>query len=184
MTLLSRLDTVFDLLATAGARQYGQEPVSQLQHALQAAAMAEAAGATPALITAALLHDIGHLTDPDFETALDRGEDRWHEDLGADHLADLFGPEVTEPVRLHVPAKRYLCAVDPAYAATLSPTSRKTLALQGGAFDRDAACAFIARPHGREAIQVRRWDDRAKIPHLATPDLAHFRAHALAACSR
>ena len=133
MSTTAELDTVLNLLVTGGTEQYGHESVNQLTHALQAAAIAEASGASPALITAALLHDIGHLTDPEFEPALQRGEDRWHEDLGADYLAGLFGPDVTEPVRLHVPAKRYLCAVDPDYAARLSPTSVKTLGLQGGA---------------------------------------------------
>jgi len=184
MSSIAELDTVLALLATGGSAQYGGEAVSQLAHALQAAAMAEVSGAASALITAALLHDIGHLTDPDFVPALDRGEDRWHEDLGADYLAPLFGPEVTEPIRLHVPAKRYLCAVDPDYAATLSPTSMKTLAMQGGAFDAAGARGFIERPHASEAVKVRRWDDLAKDPEMATPDLAHFRPYALAALRR
>jgi len=184
MSTTAELDAVFALLATGGTEQYGQEAVSQLAHALQAAAIAETSGALPSLITAALLHDIGHLADPEFEPALQRGEDRWHEDLGADYLAPLFGPEVTEPIRLHVPAKRYLCAVDPEYAAKLSPTSVKTLAMQGGAFDAAGAREFIARPHAREAVQVRRWDDMAKDPTMSTPTLAHFRPYALAALRR
>lgn len=184
MTLSERLNAVLSVLEARGKEQYGQEAVSQLEHALQAATLAEAADAPSPLITAALLHDIGHLTDPEFEAALDRCEDRWHEDLGADYLAELFGPEVTEPIRLHVAAKRYLCAVDPEYAATLSPASVKSLELQGGPFDKDGACTFIAQSHARDAIKVRRWDDLAKTPNLATPDLAHFRGHALQACRR
>lgn len=184
MSKAAELDAVLALLATGGTEQYGHESVNQLTHALQAAAIAEASSASAALITAALLHDIGHLTDPEFEPALQRGEDRWHEDLGADYLAGLFGPEVTEPIRLHVPAKRYLCAVDPDYAARLSPTSVKTLAMQGGAFDAAGAREFIARPHAREAVQVRRWDDMAKDPDMPTPNLAHFRPYALAVLRR
>lgn len=184
MSKTAELDTFFALLAARGGEQYGQENVNQLQHALQAAALAEAAGASSALITAALFHDIGHLTDPEFEHALTRGEDRWHEDLGADHLATLYGPEVTDPIRLHVPAKRYLCAVDPDYAATLSPTSIKTLGMQGGPFDAAEVRAFIEQPHARAALQVRRWDDRAKAPDAATPDLDHFRTYAIAALRR
>ncbi len=181
MTKTAELDTILALLATRGGEQYGQEAVSQLEHALQAAALAEAAGASSALITAALFHDIGHLTDSEFEPALTRGKDRWHEDLGADHLARLYGPEVTEPIRLHVPAKRYLCAVDPDYKATLSPTSIKTLDIQGGPFETSEVRAFIERPHARAALQLRRWDDRAKAPNADTPDLDHFRTYAIAA---
>lgn len=184
MSKTAELDTIFALLAARGGEQYGQEAVSQLEHALQAAALAEAAGASSALITAALFHDIGHLTDPEFEPALARGEDRWHEDLGADYLSRLYGPEVTEPIRLHVPAKRYLCAVDPDYAATLSPTSLRTLDMQGGPFDASGVRAFIERPQARGALQVRRWDDRAKAPDAVTPDLDHFRTYAIAALKR
>ncbi len=113
-----------------------------------------------------------------------RGEDRWHENLGADFLSELFDATVTEPVRMHVPAKRYLCAVDPNYAAKLSPASVKSLAMQGGAFDRSDARAFIAQPHAPAAIKVRRWDDRAKDPQLVTEDLSHFRSYAITSLKR
>ncbi len=182
--VIARLDAVFAMLETAGRNQYGEEAVSQLQHALQAATLAEAEGAPADLIAAALLHDIGHITDPEFEAAMARGEDRWHENLGADFLSGLFGANVTEPVRMHVPAKRYLCAVDPDYMAKLSPASVKSLNLQGGAFNGNDACAFIAQPHAAAAIRVRRWDDRAKDPNLATADLSHFRSYAIAALKR
>jgi phosphonate degradation associated HDIG domain protein len=181
---ISRLDAVFALLQTSGSSQYGEEAVSQLQHALQAASLAEAEGASANLITAALFHDIGHIADPQFEAAMARGEDRWHENLGADFLSELFDATVTEPVRMHVPAKRYLCAVDPNYAAKLSPASVKSLAMQGGAFDRSDARAFIAQPHAPAAIKVRRWDDRAKDPQLVTEDLSHFRSYAITSLKR
>jgi phosphonate degradation associated HDIG domain protein len=181
---INRLDAIFSLLESLGRKQYGEEAVSQLQHALQAASLAEAEGASSTLITAALFHDIGHITDPEFEAAMARNEERWHEDVGADFLSDLFGANVTDPVRMHVPAKRYLCAVDGDYFAKLSPASVKSLAMQGGAFERDEARTFISQPHASEAIKLRRWDDRAKDPDLATADLSHFRSYAIAALKR
>jgi [1-hydroxy-2-(trimethylamino)ethyl]phosphonate dioxygenase len=172
--ITARIEQAFLLLETQGRAQYGMEAVSQLQHALQCARLAEQAGAGEALILAALFHDIGHLTDPEFEAAAARGEDRWHENLGARYLETLFPPEVTEPVRLHVPAKRYLCATDRGYFATLSPASVNSLALQGGPFNEQEAEAFIAQPLAEAAVQVRRWDDLAKDPSTKTPDLHHF----------
>lgn len=168
------IEKVFQLLETQGQAQYGMEAVSQLQHALQCAHLAEQADAGEAQILAALLHDIGHLTDPEFEAAVARGEDRWHENRGARYLETVFPPEVTEPVRLHVPAKRYLCAADRGYFSTLSPASVNSLALQGGAFDEQEAAAFILQPFAAQAVQVRRWDDLAKDTSAETPDLRHF----------
>ena len=175
----NRIDEAFALLEQQGDSQYGEEAVSQLQHALQCAALAGAAGAGPALIVAALFHDIGHLTDPAFEAAMARSEDRWHERRGADYLQAAFGPVVVEPVRMHVPAKRYLCAIDKDYFAGLSPASVKSLAMQGGPFSDTEAAAFIATPYAAEAVSLRRWDDLAKDPGVTPPPLAHFRGYAL-----
>ncbi len=170
-------DELFDLLAAKGAARYGDAEVSQLQHALQCAALAERAGASDALIMAALFHDIGHLLEDD-EGAAARGLDLRHEDSGANALASLFGPEAAEPVRLHVAAKRYLCAVNARYFDRLSPASVISLQVQGGAFDVTATEKFAALPHARDAIALRAWDDLAKDPRATPPPLAHFRARA------
>ncbi|MSP67656.1 MAG: HD domain-containing protein [Alphaproteobacteria bacterium] len=177
------IDAIFSLLLREGGRRYGEESVSQLAHALQAATLAEAAGAPPALITAALLHDLGHLLGLGDEGMAGRGIDQRHEHVAADHLARAFAPDVTEPIRLHVDAKRYLCAVDPGYFGTLSPASVTSLGVQGGPFTTAAAEAFARRPEAITATRVRRWDEAAKDPAARTPGLDHFRA-ALAACRR
>jgi len=171
--MLTDAQSVFALLGDAGARRYGDEPVSQLEHALQCAAHAQRSGADASLVAAALLHDIGHLVaGPD---ELSGCRDLRHEELGAVALSGLFGPEVTEPIRLHVAAKRYLCAVEPAYVRRLSAASQASLALQGGQFDRDEAVAFAVRPYAQESIRLRKWDDAAKIAHHPVPDLDSFR---------
>jgi len=164
------------LFAGHGAAWYGGESVTQTEHALQCARLAEAAGEPPALVAAALLHDIGHLLE-----AADGGQDDLrHQDLAARALAPLFGPEVTEPIRLHVPAERYLCAVDPAYGGRLSPASVHSLALQGGPYDAARARAFEQLPHAGAAIRLRRYDDMAKVPGADTPALEHYLAVASA----
>ncbi|QPC43818.1 HD domain-containing protein [Kaustia mangrovi] len=162
------------MVASRGAELYGGEAVTQEQHALQCAMLAEDEGATPALIAAALLHDIGHLLDPGFDDAPAETRDKLHEAVGGRFLTRWFGPEVTEPVRLHVDAKRYLCAIDPSYRATLSPASEHSLMLQGGPMGGSEAAAFIAQPHADAAVRLRGWDDRAKDPHGQTPPLDHF----------
>jgi len=168
------IDHILDLFRQRGDAAYVGEPVSQTEHALQAAAAAERARASSDLIAAALLHDIGHLLHDLGEDIADHGVDARHEELGAHWLAQYFGPEVVEPIRLHVPAKRYLCATDPAYYAALSPASQQSLALQGGPFSAAEVAQFRAGPHAAAAVELRRWDDEAKIPNLPTPDLRHF----------
>jgi len=174
---MAPLDELFELLAKKGAARYGMEAVNQLEHALQCATLAERSGASSALITAALFHDIGHLIEDD-EGAAARGLDLRHEVSGARALADLFGPKVSETVRLHVEAKRYLCAVEPRYFDELSLASETSLKVQGGPFTDEEATAFAAGPYAKNAAALRRWDDLAKDPEAVTPDLAHFRAHA------
>lgn len=169
------VEAIVDLLVQAGARRYGMEAVSQLDHALQCAMHAERSGADAALVVAALLHDIGHLVGDGDEGLAESGIDAAHERIAADWLAQHFPPAVVEPVRLHVDAKRYLCRAEPAYWATLSPASQTSLEVQGGIYSADAAATFIARPFARDAVLLRRWDDAAKSPRLKTPDIAHYR---------
>jgi phosphonate degradation associated HDIG domain protein len=163
-----------ELFASEGAADYLGEPVTQAAHMLQAAALAEQAGATPALVAAALLHDVGHFTGTITGRDLMQGTDNRHSDQGASWLAQWFGPDVTEPVRLHVAAKRYLCAVEPGYFERLSPASVYTLGVQGGPMAGDEVAEFEASPFATAACQVRRWDDDAKDPEAATPPLEHF----------
>ena len=126
--------TIEGLFATRGRALYFGEAVSEAEHALQSAALARADGAGDTLVVAALLHDVGHLLHGLGEDLAERGLDGRHEEVGHAWLSDYFGPAVAEPVRLHVAAKRYLCAVEPAYLTGLSPASRQSLGLQGGPF--------------------------------------------------
>jgi phosphonate degradation associated HDIG domain protein len=166
---------IMQLMNARGGEAYFGEPVSQLEHALQTAHLAAQAGSAPTLIAAALLHDIGHLLHSLPEDAAGHGIDTRHEEDGYRWLLDRFGPAVAEPVRAHVDAKRYLCAIDLHYFAHLSPASVQSLALQGGAFTTEEAHAFEQLPYYREAIQLRRWDDAAKIPGLKVPRLETYR---------
>ncbi len=168
-------DRIARLFSERGDSAYLGEEVSQSEHALQSAHLAEVEGASDELVVAALLHDIGHLVNGHDEDLADRGLDGRHEDFGARWLSATFGPAVLEPIRLHVAAKRYLCAVDPAYCDALSDASRQSLELQGGAFDAAGVASFEANPHHREAVRLRRWDDAAKVPGLDVPGLEHYR---------
>ena len=156
---------VVALFASAG-QDYLGEAVTMDAHQLQAAARAREAGAPDALVAAALLHDVGHL--------LDGATDQGHGDDGARWLGRWFGEDVTEPIRLHVAAKRYLVATEPGYRAALSPASVETLHRQGGPMDDAAATAFGRDPHARAAIALRRWDDQAKDPAAAVPPLGAY----------
>jgi gamma-butyrobetaine dioxygenase len=168
------LQIIAGLFASEGAADYLGEAVTQAAHMLQAAVQAERAGAAPSLIAAAMLHDVGHFTGTLTGRDLMAGHDNRHGDQGARWLAQWFGAEVTEPVRLHVDAKRYLCAVEPGYEATLSAASVYTLGVQGGPMRPDEIAAFEANPFARDACQVRRWDDLAKDPHASVPSFEHF----------
>jgi phosphonate degradation associated HDIG domain protein len=171
---LARIDHLF---AARGGDEYHGESVTQLEHALQCAALAESDGQPASVIAAALLHDVGHLLHGYGEDYLERGVNDRHEELGSRFLWHAFGPAVTEPVRLHVPAKRYLCAVRPGYSAALSPASIRSLELQGGPMTAPEVAEFEGHPHFRAAVAVRAYDDRAKVVGLITPPHAHFRAY-------
>jgi phosphonate degradation associated HDIG domain protein len=186
MIAANPVEIIADLFAIQGASEYLGEPVTQAAHMLQAAHLAEQEGADDALIAAALLHDVGHFagaigTEAEDADDLPGAEFRgpvppqMHSHSGADWLAQWFGPEVTEPVRLHVAAKRYLCAVEPGYAKTLSAASVYTLGVQGGAMNGAELDEFAASPYASDACRLRRWDDAAKDPDVAAPPFEHFR---------
>ena len=171
---MNPIEEIKSVLMEVGCERYGMEAVDQLQHALQSACLAEQDGASPELITAALLHDIGHLVDKKFDGAAEAGIDRKHEDIGAGYLSKWMGPAVTEPIAMHVDAKRYLCAVDEEYFATLSDASVHSLRLQGGVYSADEADEFISQPFACDAVRLRRWDDLAKDPEAKTESLEHY----------
>jgi gamma-butyrobetaine dioxygenase len=164
---MTGVEAIAELFAGPGARDYMGEPVSIGVHMRQAGALAEDAAAAGPLVAAALLHDIGHLRN---ET------DSRHGDAGAQWLSQWFGEAVTEPVRLHVAAKRYLCAAEAGYLGLLSDESVRTLALQGGPMTAQQAAAFEALPFAQDAVAVRRWDDEAKDPAVTPPEFSHFEA--------
>jgi phosphonate degradation associated HDIG domain protein len=170
------------LFARHGGEQYSGEPVTQLEHALQTAHLAEQSDAGDPLVTACLLHDLGHLLNHQGETPTLRGIDDTHQYYALPFLRGLFPAAVLDAIKLHVDAKRYLCRVDAGYHARLSADSKRSLALQGGVFDDVAAAAFLALPGARDAVMLRQWDDLAKQAGLATPTLAHFLDRA-AACA-
>lgn len=171
---MTPIRAVLDTLSTYGHSQYGREPVTQKQHALQCATLAERAKSSSALIVACLLHDFGHLVHTLGEDAAERGIDDRHEYRALPYLRNIFPLAVTEPIRLHVNAKRYLCAVDEEYWDSLSPASRLSLELQGGIFSDIEARTFINQPYAKDAVQLRIWDDLAKDPSMQTPSIDHF----------
>lgn len=168
---------VFGLFRRGGDSLYGGEGVTQLEHGLQAAHLAERSGADSELIVAALLHDVGHLLHDLPNDAPDRGIDDVHERLGADWLRSRFPETVLEPVRLHVESKRYLCAVEPGYWDDLSEPSKVSLELQGGKMSDSECVAYRGGKHFEAAIRLRRWDDEAKVVGLQTPPLEYFNQH-------
>lgn len=158
MTRLSNLEDIEHLYATHGALNYGED-VTQIEHALQSAALAETDGGEPSLIIAALLHDIGHLFEKEEEVFT---RDHRHEVAGSRALAGLFSEAVCQPIALHVAAKRYLCFTEPQYFQALSVASRRSLALQGGSFNAAEAASFERQSYWCEAVALRRFDDMGK----------------------
>lgn len=168
------VDFIADIFERRGAESYLGEPVTMSQHMLQAAQRAESEGAGDELIAAALLHDIGHYTSEFGPYSPEDTNDNHHEAAGARVLEPFFPPLVTQAVRLHVAAKRYLCAIEPAYWNALSMASKHSLQLQGGPMSADEAAAFRAQPFHEQAVRVRRWDDAGKDPAVATPAFEHY----------
>ena len=166
-TPVPTIRSVIDLLSSPAADHLYDEVVTEREHALQSAELAVAAGHPAELVAACLLHDVGHLL-------VDRDEDHRHQQLGADHLAAVFPDRVTAPIALHVDAKRYLCATEPGYFDTLSPSSVTSLAEQGGPMTPDEVTSFEALPHAAAAVELRRIDDRAKIAGRPTRDVESF----------
>ncbi|MGK7899124.1 MAG: phosphonate degradation HD-domain oxygenase [Xenococcus sp. (in: cyanobacteria)] len=170
----SNLQQIVEILSIKGHIQYGTEVVSQLEHALQCATLAERDNSTAELVSASLLHDFGHLVHNLGEDAAEKGIDDRHEYRALGYLNKNFPPAVTEPIRMHVNAKRYLCAVDNNYWDSLSSASKTSLELQGGIYSELEAKEFISQPYAKDAVKLRIWDDLAKVKDLDIPDLNHF----------
>jgi len=170
------LNDIERIFLERGQRAYDGESVTHLAHALQTATLAEHDGAPAHLVTASLLHDLGHLLADHAGTPTLAGIDDKHQYFVLPFLRGLFGPAVLEPIRLHVEAKRYLSFVDPGYVHGLSEDSRRSLILQGGPFDAGQATDFAARAGAPDAIRLRRWDDQAKSATMQTDSLGHFLA--------
>jgi phosphonate degradation associated HDIG domain protein len=171
--VVDKLEALFEAIAETS---YLGEPVTIADHMLQAAACARRDGASDALTAAALLHDVGYYADanPDNENEADAR--KRHDAAAARILAPVLPEAVTEPIRLHVDAKRYLCAVEPDYRAKLSPASIHTMSLQGGVMSRPDAASFAAEPYCEDAVRLRRWDDEGKQPETDMPGFANYRA--------
>ncbi len=170
-------DRLLAALASSGARRYGGEVVSELEHALQCAELARDGAADEELQLACLLHDVGRyaidqaLVADTLEATRVGPSARGHHDLGADLLAPRVPERVAWCVRMHADAKCYLCATEPEYRDRLSPASRYTLRLQGGVMSPDAAARFAEHRWARDAVALRRWDDEAKVVGKRTRSL-------------
>ncbi len=164
------VNELFAFMETKGQGNYGEPGVTQAQHALQSASIASERGLTPAEITAAIFHDIGHLlTDESISEDEFQTVDRYHERIGCKILSRRFGEDVTQPIRLHVNAKKYLCAVDGSYYETLSEASKTSLHLQGGPCSEEEVREFESNKFYKSAVTLRRIDDLAKVPNLESP---------------
>lgn len=167
----ARAALLIDFLNRQGHGHF-EEEVTQYAHAAQSAWWARKNEASPELVAAALLHDIGHMltgeTDDYTET------DREHELVAADFLSPYFPAAVTEPIRLHVPAKRYIVSTEPDYYEKLSEASKHSFHLQGGYMTPEEKSAFEALPHYLEAIALRYWDDLAKDTQLEAPPIESY----------
>lgn len=174
-------DLIINYVAERGQSHY-DEDITQLQHALQSALLARNAGKSSEVIVAAMLHDLGHLLVDEHDATGDfLAEDLNHEEVGAEYLKPFFTPTVLEPIRLHVPAKRYMCAKDPDYYNGFSDASKKSFEVQGGAMSDEECAEMEKNPLLELALELRRWDDGAKIEDMETPGLEDFRDDLVAA---
>ena len=170
------LNDIRSLFEQYGNLAYSGEPVTQLEHALQSGSLAEEAGASDELVAAAFLHDLGHLLNLQGDTPTERGIDDLHQYFALPFLRPVLSDAVLEPIRLHVDAKRCLCAIDDAYFGQLSADSVRSLELQVGIFSQAEAEAFLQKPYAEDALRLRKWDDRAKEANRLTPTLEHYLA--------
>jgi len=163
-----------DIFERRGGEEYLGEPVTMAEHMLQGAYLAEQQGESEEIIVAALLHDIGHFTSEFGTFSMDDTHDRYHEEAGARILERFFPSIVTDCVRLHVAAKRYICATDPRYFGQLSEASIHSLKLQGGPMSPEEVTEFEKHPNVREIVRVRYLDDAGKVAGMETPGFAHY----------
>ena len=170
---------LFSYLREKGQSNY-DESVTQYEHAVQSAALAKEALAPTSSVVAALFHDIGHLIADEENAQSDfLKEDLFHEEIAAQYLTEIFPPEVLDPIRLHVPAKRYLCTVDTSYYDDLSPASKRSFQLQGGAFSNQELNEFKQETHWEAAVQLRKWDDLAKLQGKLVPEIETYEEEVL-----
>ncbi|MBO6947130.1 MAG: HD domain-containing protein [Rhodospirillales bacterium] len=178
------VDTIFEALETSGQVQYGTEPITELEHALQIADIADEMSGDEEMILAALLHDIGRvavrqdeISDTLVPDHMGKTKDgsKGHDAAGAELLSDYFSDRILAGIRMHVAAKRYLCTVEPKYRDKISGGSETTLRMQGGLMSDEELEKFRATPFSEDAVQIRRWDDMAKIPGKPTRPLEHWR---------
>lgn len=169
-----KVHILFNYMEKRGQSFY-DEVVTQLEHALQCAALARRNSASPEQITSALLHDIGHFILDEYNADINFLDiDLNHEEIGAKYLEPFFSDSVTTPIRLHVPAKRYLCTVDTTYYDGLSDASKRSLKVQGGLMFDEEQQDFEKIPHYQDALTLRKWDDLAKVRDLETDGLETY----------